>query len=660
MSFDVIASARNIENPLIVADGCLKDGAADALAERVLGNSALPEQKAAFSTLLNGLAKTNTSLFAQVEDVFGKDNSKGDEFYTPEGVKEFRAALKQEGTPITAEKLAKALDSVRKDEKAETFFSTGTVDTSAEDVLDVSGDKWDAHIKSMVKINDAAYAAISRVDANLDVETYKKLSESWGTGGIPMNLDGAEFKKRVALLVLAKGTTFVNGLCKDARSESDDLTKQASGVLDGIDKALDTLMETINDPTNFLGVTRTKKVKEEWGEFVGYLSTLPNADYGIWAENNNIDSIKNIASTFILAFAEEATKQEEGTQIGAWAINTIFANGERYMTGIHGDKSDFDVFSKVFKEGFLLFASSNNITGKVVFRDENQLDSYQDIFKTKGQADEFFKNHLGVRKLWAAKYPEYKDDSLKLLNLFISDLQKANVIEIDDTHREWTKFGEESKLGAMINEAANKIEAKYGKEDKQIPKDMTIAEIFTEEFSRGLSKDKDRIYDTYWFDLKEKVKIEEVADRLMGMVPEREAKIKTAVEVLHDDKITDEVTVIGRLMDICYGPETSKSSRFLRTGADTSVDVATKLSAGIQYLASDQFKTDGGNTPPEKGLTDVQYDALRKAMLGKTATPAADSAEETDTGASRAPGTGAIPAEVMERLRAEQAAQRQQ
>ena len=601
------------------------DAKITALASRIAGNES---DSTVIANALKGLTLAEVKEIDDFMSFHRANDTNG--FFTSKGLQEFRTAITADGSSLDAKKLKAAFDSVTRG-----LANSSQVEADVTNGIEKFADEgvWDTHIRGMIKVEGTTQKVLTQVNppvpGDLAQKTYDTLSESWGEDGVKMDQDSEEFKERCSLLVLAKGPMFLDVLCQSELVDSD--------ILTGIDKQLDKLMETIHDPYKFFGSLDTKKVNEDWSEFVKYMSSLPNSENGLWADN--VQAIKDIAPAFIIAFANEAarqeTRQEKGTTIGAWAINTIFANGERNMAGIHGNQNDYDVFSKVFKEGFLTFANSNNITGKVVFRDQKELDGYQEIFKTNGQAKAFFKNHEGFHSYLQSIYSGV--DDLKLLNLFILDLQKADVIEMEDTDREWSKFWEEAKLGALLNEAANKIEAKYGKKEEglthlKIPTTLKIEEILTEEFSKGLSKDKDRIYNTSRLALKEKVKPEDVAGKLVGIMRKREFSIAKAQGILglpvdSDTNGNTGVNLVEELMDVLYGKETSESRYFLRTGSDTAVDVAKKMVAGIEYLVDEQFEKDGNSTiasdSTKKGverLTETQYKKLKIAMEESTVT----------------------------------------
>jgi hypothetical protein len=161
------------------------------------------------------------------------------------------------------------------------------------------------------------------IDPNFYKSVYTKLGESWG-----LAINSQEYNKRVVLLVLALGTSGVNGLVENQKFDSQ--------VMLGIDQALDRLMVVMNaPPQSWLGGINYKKIDIAWDDFVDHVTNLKGFDNNCWVSSQKV---KKISARFLVAIVKRMeTKKIEDYEGASYAYNVIYDNGAshgvRYVRG---------------------------------------------------------------------------------------------------------------------------------------------------------------------------------------------------------------------------------------------------------------------------------------------------------------------------------------
>ncbi|GEM_PF-6006485 len=567
------------------------------LATKILGASAIEPKISELATIL----KSNSSLLTQVIDLMSSEGG-GDEFFTSKGLSEFRAALT---SPITETTLQTAI--YNKETNTGVSNNKGIVNFSE------AGKTIDDHLRDMLGIETAvlmpdsttlgaaaagateASALASKaepstdnvivpdkyIDVNLKPEVYTKLANILG---FKDNISSPEFKKRVALLVLAIGTSNVNSIVEFANNDQKELLKGA----------VDKLMSGIGT-SKFWGGLDQKKSSEAWVRFVESVTAFKGVKSGgnIWGAQAS--DIKRISPNFLKSFSETASTKNDG-EVASWVVNIVYDNGELNTPSILGVGVDENGYNpgkyKTALGGFIEFTSRPG--WKYDFWTEDKIKNFSNIFDTR-RSKAFWESHPELKKYYQGIYKSITGDK-ELMGMFILDLKKSIIALVNETHDYFWKFWDNAydKLEALAHFVANRIEAKYGDN-----KPKSQEEVFTVELTNEILAEKPRIFNAESNkDFKAKVTEDDVLKLLKTEgVQLKSFKIGETIFSKEDD-------ILAYLMNIRYGKDSSNNPRYSRVGSKSAEDVAIDIKKGLDYIGVQQ-----GKEITRKGL----FDAMKPA-----------------------------------------------
>ena len=628
MSSDGSIKSGNIERSINTAQSndVLKAGEAKNIATRMLGTT--PPTGITYDDLakvVTETANTDVPFFSRIVDLMSRDNSKDDEFFTPAGLKALRKAISDIKPPITKDTLNVAITEVLKD-KANTSIYVKDLPTETGAVVNASSsDEWEKHLKGMLNVSsDPVFEASLRVDLDLEPAVKLKVATNLNKGGGTKEdyIKTDAYRVREGLMALYSNTTILNGVFRGADTSDPKLIAMCKGV-DDLSIALES-----GDKT---------KIKEASDSLKAGMANLPGSEKYCFSANYLKDG-KNFSPRLLLAMRKDIINRKEFS--GAeWMVQTIAVNGESNRAG-HNDDGivdggfSVDVFEANFKS-FVEMVSKGGEYQEFKFYSSGEIAKTQNIMI--GKAKDFFeKDHTKLRDYYLALHPDLAGNYEALMNKYIDDLRKADVVEIEDLHDSWWNNGVVKLLtkclpfgNPEIDKKANTFEAVLDHAARQLENKSELngekKDIFTKEFATEALAFKSKMDITEKKDIAAPITADTVKGNLDYAAFFDETKNPDIAEAKSKLGLSPEAKpqeITERLMKEYYGADKVRDKKVIdtsnprkrRTGFESQKDVGDRVKAGVKFLASDKFPKADASEVKAENLTQKQLDALRKAM----------------------------------------------